>query len=673
MKQSPAFFQNIFKNSINSQFIIYFLLVGLIPMAAAAYLVYFLSSNEIVAKEQELMANQTISTVSGMEQWLDKRLDEIKIVANSEAIQSGSLESQLQLMNVVKNQDASYETVVFTGPDGIVQAHTNEEHIGVLDLSDRAYFQAGMAGEDTISSVLISNATGNRIVVVATPIVSTSGEKLGVMSASINFEQLVELYLNEEHFSQNGLQLVFIDDQNIIQAHPDEELIGVAVEESGISDNVVAIFDKGKQEAGTSNISVDGNELVASYAPIEKAGYGIYLFSPMSSILVVANAIRNYTLIIMAAAAIIITLFAIFFARSMSRPIRLISNHVNHIADGDLTNEDLQIKKNDEIGMLAKNVNIMAKNLKAVIYQVGDNGEKVAASSEQLSASSEEVSRSSEQITVSIQQVANGAEKQSKGVNESTHSLGEVSRGVHQIAETSSQITEAVSATIEKAEEGGESVENNVQKMNKIHDSVTDSVQITQILVERSKEINSILEVITSIAEQTNLLALNAAIEAARAGEHGKGFAVVADEVRKLAESSQQSSQQISDIVVEIQKEMDRTSTAMNGVMAEVKDGLVIANDTKNHFQEIISSTNLVAEQITTMAATTEEISAEVEQVSSSFNEISSVTDTTTENAQEVAAASEEQLATMEEITASAQHLSQMAMELKEVISKFKV
>ncbi|WP_138090981.1 methyl-accepting chemotaxis protein [Halalkalibacterium halodurans] len=662
---------SFFRKSINLKFIVYFLLVGLIPLIIMSYMMYQSSSNEIVAKEREAMESQTVSTVDGMEQWLEKRLDEIKIVASSEALQSDRLESKLQLMNVIKNQDDSYETVVFTGADGIVQAHTNEEHIGVLDLSDREYFQNGMAGQDTISSVLISNATGNRIVVVATPVLSSSGETLGVMSASINFEQLIEQYLHGDQFNQH--EVIFIDDQNTIQAHPNDELIGITVEESGIESDLVSLFATGKEESGTSITRVDGEEMVISYAPIEKAGYGIYLLTPLSSVLAATDHIQMITIMIMAVFTVIIVLFAIWIARSMSRPIRLITSHVQTIASGDLTSSDLQIKRQDEIGILAHNVNQMATNLKEVIHQVGDSADRVAASSQQLSASSEEVSRSSEQISESIQQVASGSEKQSSGVNESTLSLEEVSSSVQQIAEASVQITESANSTIEKAKEGGQSVENNVETMNKIHESVTDSVQITKMLAERSKEINNILDVITSIAEQTNLLALNAAIEAARAGEHGKGFAVVADEVRKLAESSQHSSQQISEIVVEIQKEMDRTSTAMNGVMEEVKDGLTVANETKTHFQEIIQSTNQVAEQIESMAATSEEISAEVEQVSASFNEIAVIAENTSDSAQDVAAASEEQLATMEEVTSSAQYLSQMATDLRELLSKFKV
>ncbi|QKS73001.1 methyl-accepting chemotaxis protein [Paenalkalicoccus suaedae] len=664
---------SIFKKSIHSQLIFYFLLVGIVPMIITSVLVYQSSSEAIVDKEQELMETQTVNTVYSMEQWLEKRLDEVKIVASSEAIQSGTLESQLQLMNVVQSQDDTYETVVFTALDGIVAAHTNEAQIGVLDLSDRDYFQNGLNGEDTISSVLTSNATGNRIVVVATPVESATGTIIGVMSASVNFEQLVEQYLQPDETSQTDSALIFIDDQDIIQAHPDPELIGVSLTEANVNGELLTIFEQGKIETGTEQVEINGEDTLMSYAPIERAGYGIYMITPLASILTVVNAIRLETIVIMAISAVVITLLAIFIARNMSRPIRTITEQVKRIAASDLTGDDLRINKQDEIGVLARNINVMSHSLKEMVDHVSDSAERVAASSEELSASSDEVSRSTEQVTYSIQHVASGAETQSNGINDSSRAIDDVNERIQAIVTSATSVSGAAENTIHKAKEGGESVRNNVVKMNKINDSVTSSVVITKTLVDRSNEISSILEVITSIAEQTNLLALNAAIEAARAGEHGKGFAVVADEVRKLAESSQQSSGQISEIIAEIQREMNQTNQAMNGVMTEVKEGLVIANETENHFQEIISSTNEVASQITSMASTTMQISDEVERVSSAFADISAVTESTTANAEEVAAASEEQLAAMEEVTSSAQYLSQLATELKDVISKFKV
>ena len=152
-----------------------------------------------------------------------------------------------------------------------------------------------------------------------------------------------------------------------------------------------------------------------------------------------------------------------------------------------------------------------------------------------------------EKVAISIQEVSSSAEKQTSSVDKNAESLNELTQGIAHIAESSSNVSDLSLQTIQLAEEGEKAVQSTKEQMNSIHQSVTESNAKIQTLYERSQEISAILDVITGIANQTNLLSLNAAIEAARAGEHGKGFAVVADEVKKLAEQSQSSAKQIFD------------------------------------------------------------------------------------------------------------------------------
>ena len=193
-----------------------------------------------------------------------------------------------------------------------------------------------------------------------------------------------------------------------------------------------------------------------------------------------------------------------------------------------------------------------------------------------------------------------------------------------------------------------------------------------QSLHKRSKEVSSILDVITGIANQTNLLALNAAIEAARAGEHGKGFAVVADEVRKLAEQSQQSAKEILTIIQGIEHDTESSVHIMSRVTDDVQAGVKVSNEAIEKFNQILQSTKEITPQMEEVSAIAQQISAAVQEVSATANELAIIAQANAATSEEVAAATEEQLASMEEISSSARALSAMAEELREILSHFK-
>ena len=192
-------------------------------------------------------------------------------------------------------------------------------------------------------------------------------------------------------------------------------------------------------------------------------------------------------------------------------------------------------------------------------------------------------------------------------------------------------------------------------------------------LGERSAEIGTITEVINGIARQTNLLALNAAIEAARAGEHGRGFAVVADEVRKLAEESSTSAQKITDLVQLIQQDTSQAVAAVKENSAETENGMEVVTKAGTAFEQILNAVNKVAGEIQEVSAGAEQMAASSDEVVKYMDQISSIAMGSSEGAHNVSAATEEQLASMEEIAASSSSLSQMSEQLQEQVNKFKV
>ncbi|WP_433706864.1 methyl-accepting chemotaxis protein [Paenibacillus illinoisensis] len=225
---------------------------------------------------------------------------------------------------------------------------------------------------------------------------------------------------------------------------------------------------------------------------------------------------------------------------------------------------------------------------------------------------------------------------------------------------------------MELANIGGTAVEHTAKQMKLINKSVNETDVVMRMLDERSQQIGTMLHAITDIAKQTNLLALNASIEAARAGEEGRGFSVVAAEVRKLAEQSNQSSGQISTLIQDMRTDIEQSLQTLNRVKQDVDSGLQIANETEQQFNKIVGSTNFIAQQTEELASVTQQITASVQEITAGQEQVSNLALQAADNSQNIAASSEEQLASMEQITSLATTLSDMSQKLERLTIQFK-
>lgn len=357
---------------------------------------------------------------------------------------------------------------------------------------------------------------------------------------------------------------------------------------------------------------------------------------------------------------------------AIRQSIKLLEEGTSKVADGDL-NVKVALHTNDEMKNVETAFNSMTVQLNELVREITTSAELVASSSEELHASAEEATAAVEHTTTAVNQMMTDTEIQEGRLNESAQAMDEMVTGIERIAENSVRISALTNETTGFANDGNTTVEKALQQMDMIKQTVGESSGKINELNKQSTKIDSIVRVITDIADQTNLLALNAAIEAARAGEHGKGFAVVADEVRKLAEESRSSAKQIAELIETIQIDTTDSVKMMSLVTDNVDVGIKVTEETAYKFGHILTSMQTLNPQMEEISATATEFSAQAEQVASAMQHLLEMAKQTSDATADIASTSEEQLAIMEEVSSSSNSLSEIAESLQGLVMKFKL
>jgi len=399
------------------------------------------------------------------------------------------------------------------------------------------------------------------------------------------------------------------------------------------------------------------------------------------------NAGMNSTvkiLIILTIVGILIGLAAAYvITRGIARPVSYISNIAEEISTGNIQH-NIEINSKDEIGVLAdsfrklitymKNLagaaesiannnltyevtpqsekdvlgnsfKTMIANLTGMVRQLNDNARELVSAANEISSSSEQMSRGAQDQNTQVSQVSSAVEEMTATIIQSSKNAGEA--------------TDASRGASDTATSGGQVVNETIHGMQTIAQVVRESADSIGKLAKSADQIGNIIGVINDVADQTNLLALNAAIEAARAGEHGRGFAVVADEVRKLAERTGKATGEITDMIKGIQNETNEAVQSMESGIQEVDKGRELADQAGNSLNEIVTMTQRVMDMIQQIATASEEQSTAAEQISKNIENISSVTKETATGAEQSAAAAEE--------------LNRQAEGLQQMVARFKV
>lgn len=383
------------------------------------------------------------------------------------------------------------------------------------------------------------------------------------------------------------------------------------------------------------------------------------------------ESVMKNVIVLLIISALLFVIISWFLQRQIIAPINQLSANAKELADLNLNVKILNPKGQDEIANLAKAFNAMKTRLTETINVVANSANQIASSSLVLAESSRQTSEASNQVALTMNDIASGTSTQS---DQAEHIVEMMQKTNDEVANSLQKAETTLARAIQSthiARKGEDAINEAIKHLNSVTQTVSYATDSIQKLGKRSEEIGGIITVITGIAEQTNLLALNAAIEAARAGEQGKGFAVVASEVRQLAEQSSLASGQITSLIKDIQAETAVTVRTMESNLLAVEEQVHIISKGGNALQEIVEQVAETEQGVKEMKSAFTNVNDNSLDVQQAIHDISRIIEDSAAATEEIAATSEEQHATVAEISQNSEELAEISTKLQNEVKKF--
>ncbi len=647
--------------------------IALIPLILVGTLTYFYSSNILKNKLIET-SSQTVSEINnGLSHYFTALSSLVSLATNDEALMnqnilSSSTASIDSLLERISESNTTISTVFFVSSNNDINLYPKKQVEANFNALERPWYTKAIANPEQVvfTDVYIDNITDAPIITASRTVLDKNNKVIGVLGVDFDLSSLAT-ELSRSKVGNEGI-IYLLDPSGLTISHPDETKLG-----SNFITQASFWKEIANTESGFIEVLVDNHKYFITFTTNPVTGWNLIGEMEDTELTDSINKIRQLTIIAIIVLIALIAIISTFIAKITTKSIIPLKDAFERISNGDLTARISEISPTKELNAISIYFNEMIEHIAYLINEVNHSSDKILETSIHFSDMAQDSATALNEVSASMVDIAEGVSNTTTHTLEGVENMGHLASKIDQITDQTTTMSEISLNTTHLSSKGLTTTKLLSEKSTHSKTAIMEIKNQIDDLKEFAKKITIISDTISQITEQTNLLALNASIEAARAGSSGAGFAIVADEIRKLAEASKVSTEEINHILLQIEAKSSQAALAMEGTAQIITEQDLAVTETIHTFDEIIESINVLTSNTQEIATYIKEINTNKVTIVNKIQEIYSISEESSSATEEVCATTENISNNMERIRTGSQELKVLSKNLKENIAKFKI